>query len=204
MVRIATYSHDGAFMKSRAFAHDPTVTPATPSDGHMVMSLMPLHQLVRDSSRVLLVNGEDDEQRLTPPEAGQAFFAEVQSAMLVPVILEQQVLAVISIAEARPWDQHRFCHLDLLFVRSLAAVLALAIRFGLGGKATGTETNRAAWLPEASSQLRGRIKSSLSGILGSVEMIKSRHQTTDPAVEKYLSIIDKSAQRINDCFADHS
>jgi len=206
VVRVSTCSHDDAFMKSRAVTHDPSVKPATPGDGHLVMSLMPLHRRVRDSGRVLITNQEDDHQRITPPEAGQAFSAEVQSAVLVPVMLEQRVLAVIGVADARPWAQHRYRRLDVLFIRLLAAMLALAIRNGLGRRTVGaiSDSDRAASPTPEPSQLRGRIKSSLSGIMGSVEMIKSRGRADDPALEKYLSIIDKSAKRINDCFAEHT
>ncbi|MCK4462676.1 MAG: GAF domain-containing protein, partial [candidate division Zixibacteria bacterium] len=204
MVRIATFDHDDAFLSSRAVAHDPSTAPPTPGDGHMVMSLMPLHRRVRDSGRILMVDGADAEHHLTPAEAGQAFFPEVQSAMLVPVMLGQQVLAVIGIADSHQGGRRSYRRLDILLVRSTAAILALAIQASLGRKLTGSIVeNRGLDSPTMrTSQLRGRIRSSLSGILGSVEMIKSQHKPSGPALEKYLSIIDKSAQRINDCITE--
>jgi signal transduction histidine kinase len=193
-------------MSSRAIAHDPSTAPSTPGDGHMVMSLMPLHHMTRDSGRILMVNQSDAEHHMTPAEAGQAFFPEVQSAMLVPVMLGQQVLAVIGIADSRHEDRRSFRRPDVLLARSISAILALAIQAGLGRKVTGsTVENRGFASPTIkASQLRGRVRSSLSGILGSVEMIKSQHKSSDPALEKYLSIIDKSAQRINDCFTEQA
>ena len=206
MVRIATFDHDDAFMSSRAIAHDPSAAPSTPSNGHMVMSLMPLHQLARDSGRILMVDQSDAERQMTPAEAGQAFCSEVQSAMLVPVMLGQQVLAVIGIADSCHGHRRSFRRLDVLLAGSISAILALAIQAGLGRKVTGSIVENRGFVSPTMrvSQLRGRIRSSLSGILGSVEMIKSKHKSSDPAFEKYLSIIDKSAQRINDCFTEQA
>jgi hypothetical protein len=38
--------------------------------------------------------------------------------------------------------------------------------------------------------------------MGSVEMLKSRRSSIDPDLEKYLAIIDRSAQKINEYFVD--
>jgi len=206
IVRVATYSHDEAFMRSRALSHDPDVKPATPENGHLVMALTPLHRRVRDKGQVVMVTPTESGPGLAPSEASQAFVAEVESALLVPVVLGRQVLAVIGVADARP-QRRKYNRLEVQFVRSLAGMLALAIRTELGQKSPGKSgfADRPALLKEEPAQWRSRIKSSLGGIMGSLEMIKSRPGASeDPSLEKYLAIIDKSAQRINDCFVDQT
>jgi hypothetical protein len=83
--------------------------------------------------------------------------------------------------------------------------LSLAIQLALGKKMKAPSrleegSIRPATLPDP--VLKGRIRSSLSSILGSVEMIKSHNPNTDASLDRYLSIIDRSAQRINDYFAE--
>ena len=198
MVRIATYNHDGVFLRSRAFAHDKTVRPTAPQDGHMIMSLMPLHRQVRDRGQILLIGAEED-QSFMAAESSQAFFGEVQSAMLVPITVGNQVLAVIGVAKAHRSDLHRHRRIDILLARSIAGALSLAIQAELNrGPARKRDENDQPKTSLPASRLRGQVNSSLSGILGSLEMIKAQQKPSDPELDKYLSIIDKSAHRIHE------
>lgn len=198
MVRIATYNHDGVFLRSRAVAHEKKVCPTTPPEGHMVMSLMPLHRQVRDQGKILLI-GSDQAQTFTDAEESQAFFGEVQSALLVPITVGNQVLAVIGVGSADKEVRCGYRRADILLTRSIAGALSLAIRAELNRGATRPrdESDRLR-TSSSTSRLRGQVKSSLSGILGSLEMIKAQHESSGPQLDKYLSIIDKSAHRIHE------
>ncbi|MDH4035493.1 MAG: GAF domain-containing protein, partial [candidate division Zixibacteria bacterium] len=198
MVRVSTYNHDSVFLRSRAVAHDSRVEPTTPPDGHMVMSLMPLHRQVRDTGQVMLI-GPDEDQALTAAEASQAFSGEAQGAMLVPIVVGHQVLAVIAVANAPGSDMFRHRRSDILLTRSVAGALGLAIHAGLSRSAAHVrDEDGSAKTKPPSSRLRWQVNSSLSGILGSLEMIKAQHKPGDPELDKYLSIIDKSAHRIHE------
>lgn len=198
MVRIATFNHDGVFLRSRAFAHEKKVYPTIPHDGHMVMSLMPLHRQVRDRGQVLLIE-PGQNQTLIAAEANQAFFSEAQRVMLIPIIVGHQVLAVISVANAHRSDRCRYLRADILLTRSIAGALSLAIRTELNrGALRNRGENDQVNIPPPTSRLRGQVNSSLSGILGSLEMIKAQQKPSDPELDKYLSIIDKSAHRIHE------
>lgn len=199
MVRIATYNHDGVFLRSRAFAHEKKVRPTTPHDGHMVMSLMPMHRQVRDRGQVLLIEPEQN-QTLIAAEANQAFFSEAQRAMLIPITVGHQVLAVISVANAHRSESCRHGRADILLTRSIAGALSLAIRAELNRSASRSQSeNDQVKTSLPTSQLRWQVNSSLSGILGSLEMIKAQQKPSDPELDKYLSIIDKSAHRMHEC-----
>jgi hypothetical protein len=164
----------------------------------MVLSLMPLHRQIRDQGKVLLI-GTDQNQTIEVAEASQAFFGEVQRAMLIPITVGRQVLAVISVAYAHWSDVSKNHRIDMLLTKSIAGALSLAIQAELnrGSKRTKDERDQIkVSLP--TSQLRGQVNSSLSGILGSLEMIKAQQKSNDPGIDKYLSIIDKSAHRIHE------
>lgn len=204
MVRIATYNHDGVFLRSRAFAHDDRVRPTTPHDGHMVLSLMPLHQQVRDRRQVLLI-GPDLSLSLEAAEASQAFFGETPNAMLVPITVGPQVLAVISIANAHRSSQFKLHRTDILLARSIAGALSLAIQAELNrGVTRKRDQQDKITSPGPASRLRRQVNSSLSGIMGSLEMIKAQQKPSGRELDKYLSIIDKSAQRIHECVTEPS
>jgi hypothetical protein len=207
MVRVSTYEYDGAFLKSRALASMRPIEGLTPVDGHMILSLMPYHTLVRESGRLMMINQEQKrtERKITEAEAKQICHPDIQSALLVPITVGRETLAVISLAELRRWSRYRYNQSDVLFASSVAAGLSLAIQLALGKR-----TKVPSRLEESSIEpatfpdpvLKGRIKSSLSSILGSVEMIKSHNPNADAGLERYLSIIDRSAQRINDYCAE--
>ncbi len=197
IVRIATYSPDNAFLRSRALVSKPSQKPSTPPDGHMILSLMPLHRQLRDTGKIVLA-GLNQPEQLSGAEASQVFTESSLDALLVPVPVGRRVLAVVSIAGMQTQGgSHRSA--DIMFARVVANAVGLAIQNGLSRNAVKSTLSRADRTRMAtSSRLRGQVNSSLSGILGSLEMIKSRHQPGDAKLDKYLAIIDKSAHRIQD------
>jgi len=205
VVRISTYDYSGAFLKSRALSSLRSIEKVTPADGDMVLSLMPYHTLVRDTGRLMLINQQDTDRKIPVAEAKQVASSDLKSALLIPVKVEKQVLAVISLAEMRSWDRYRYTEADILFASSIATALSLAVQVMIRGQTrVGSKLakERLSNGPLQDHEVRSRIKSSLSGILGSVEMIKFRTPTSDEDLDKYLSIIDRSAKRINTFFAN--
>lgn len=205
MVRISTYEYDGSFLKSRALASMRPIEGLTPVDGHMILSLMPYHTLVRETGRLMMINQEQTDKKITEAEARQVCRSDLQSALLVPVTIGQETLVVISLTELRRWSRYQYNQSDVLFASSVASGLSLAIQLALDEKTKApSRLDESSIKPVTFSDpmLKGRIKSSLSSILGSVEMIKSHNPNTDASLERYLSIIDRSAQRINDYFVE--
>ncbi len=207
VVRISTYDHDGSFLRSRALSLLRPIEGITPANGHMILSLMPYHTLVRDSGQPMLINQQDSDKKISEAEAKQMAGSDLKSALLVPIKVGQEVPAVISLAELRGLDRYRYTQADIQFADSVASALSLAIQMNLSRKTKLSVKSSRDWFAAASihdADVRSRIKSSLSGILGSVEMIKSHAPETDTSLERYLSIIDRSAQRISAYFTEES
>ncbi len=200
VVRISTYEYDGAFLKSRALVCLRPIEGLTPTDGHMILSLMPYHTLVRETGRLMMINQEHTDKKMAEAEAGQVFSADLKSALLIPITVGRQVLAVVSLAEMRRWTRYQYSPADVLFAGSVASGLSLAIQLALGKRSKTRprlERNIAGSTVLHDPMLKSRIKSSLSSIMGSVEMIKSHKPDTITGLDRYLSIIDRSAQKIN-------
>ncbi|HWR83287.1 MAG TPA: hypothetical protein VN285_08290 [Candidatus Deferrimicrobium sp.] len=203
MARVSTYEYNGAFLKSRALACQRPIEGITPSDGHMILSQMPFHTLVRESGRLMLINQELTERKISESEAQQICRPDLKSALLVPVMVGRQALAVISLIELRGWERFRYSQADILFTGIVAAGLSLAIQIALSQKPIDrlTRSEREAGISIVRDpEMRGRIRSSVSSILGSVEMIKSHKPDPELDLDKYLGIIDRSANRINEYF----
>ncbi|MFH1687215.1 MAG: GAF domain-containing protein [bacterium] len=128
VIRIATFSRERSFLTSRALLAQDEASPATPAGGHMILSLMPYHCLVRDHGRLMLVNQDDTDKPISEAEALQAWCSDLKSALIVPVTVNGQVIAVLSLADRRPWEEFRFDHADIAAARMVASLLSISIR----------------------------------------------------------------------------
>ena len=205
MVRISTFDPQGTFLNSRSLVLQQPLEKTTPVDGHMVLSLMPYHCLVRDTARLMMINQENSDSKVGEAEAAQCFCEELKSALLVPVKAGETVLGVISLADIRSWERYHYQQAHVLLVSAVASVLArvlalptpaVRLKRDIGAGLQSLEGAR--YLPP---EARSRINSSLSGILGSVEMMRAQ-PASDMAVSRYLAIIDKSARNIGECFTE--
>ncbi|MEW6412957.1 MAG: GAF domain-containing protein [Candidatus Zixiibacteriota bacterium] len=202
VVRVSTVDADGAFLNSRALESNGKIGSVTPAGGSMILSLMPYHQLVLDTGRPMMINQEQTDRKMTQPESTQVFGIDLKSALIVPVKVNSSNVAVISLADSRNWSDYQFTQADIQFVTSIAVVLEMAIHIARTRKPARSTLKIVRsksvdpGIPEP--EARNRIRSSLTGILGSVELLKTNPTPTEESIERCLSIIDKSARRINE------
>jgi transcriptional regulator with GAF, ATPase, and Fis domain len=205
VVRISTYENGGTFLKSRALSVLRPIEGIAPADGHMILSLMPNHEQVRDTGQLMLINPQTTDREIAEAEATQIATRDLKSALLIPVKVDEEVVAVISLAETRSWNRYPYSEIDILFASSIAKALSLTIQTAIRDRANTRvrPSHRRLFAKQVNdSEVRSHIKSSLAGILGSVELIKSRQTSPDQDFDRYLSIIDRSAQKISDYFTE--
>ena len=205
IVRLSTYDSDGVFLQSRALSELQAPTAGTPSDGFQVLSLMPYHRLVYDSGRMFMIDQKHSESRISEAEAGQAFSAELKTALLMPVMVKEKVVAIISLGELRRGDRFGFSGQDIQLVTAMASAVSLAISMSLKTEPADTVSKSSDSLSStdgSSNAIRSHVRSSLTGIMGSVEMMRSNVESGRPEeLDRYLSIIDRSAQKIGEYMA---
>jgi len=131
IVRVAMFENDSSSLHSLAVSARASVKVETPDNGHMTLSLMPYHVLVRDTGRMMLINQEDTDRKMSVAEMSQSLCPELKSALLVPIKAGEEVVGIISLAERRSWDRFQFNHSDITFVVSIATALALAFKLDL-------------------------------------------------------------------------
>jgi hypothetical protein len=131
VVRISTYEADGQHLRSRGLAVSRACALTGEVDAVMDLDSTPYHRLVRDTRRLMLINQQDTRRRIEATEARLIGTEELRSALLVPVVVNDMVLAVISIADLREWSKDRWDHGSIQFANTVAHVLSLAVRMSL-------------------------------------------------------------------------
>jgi nitrogen-specific signal transduction histidine kinase len=119
--------------------------------------------------------------------------------MLVPIFLDDVVQGVISVGEARNWNRRAFGATDLIFAKDVAAKCSLALllrKMHIDVERGRRQLNRMStgqgmpW-----GNIRSRIKSPLTSIIGAVELLKANGPADDFS-NKYHDLILRSADRI--------
>ncbi|MEP0826951.1 MAG: GAF domain-containing protein [bacterium] len=168
-------------------------------NGEVALSqeLIPWHCLVIRENRPLLINQQDGESRLDTAEAEGLAFGEVQSAIIMPIAVNGLVYGIITMAEMRNWNRSPLDATALTFARAAAAVMAQGIK--------ATQLSRALLLPE-NERLQGapptgkdfyqELKTPLSRIQGSIDLLKIRGFAEAEDSQKILEAMENSTNRL--------
>ena len=163
------------------------------------LSLLPWHRTALDAGKLMLINQADPESRMPPQESTSALVPNLKSAMLVPIMLNDKVRGIISIGESRNWNRRAFGASDLVFAKDLAAKCSVALRMKqleVDADHSRDELNRMAIsYSDAAPELRIRMKSPLTSIIGAVELLRLKSPGDDFS-SRYYELILKSADRI--------
>jgi transcriptional regulator with GAF, ATPase, and Fis domain len=164
------------------------------------LSLLPWHRMTLDAKKLMLINQDDPESQMQDQEASSALIPGIKSAMLVPIMLGEDVKGIISIGEARNWKRRSFGATDLIFAKDVAAKCSTALR--MKQMAIDVENSRdemsrmlLSATGEGNGQWRNRIKSPLTSIIGAVELLQTKGKR-DEFSTHYHDLILKSANRI--------
>jgi transcriptional regulator with GAF, ATPase, and Fis domain len=171
------------------------------------LSLLPWHRMALDAKKLMLINQDDPESRMQPQESASTLLPEVKSAILVPIMVKDKVKGVISIGEARNWKRRAFGAADLIFAKDLAAKCSVALRLRqLESDAGQTPDQSAPGIFPANdrwSEVRMRLNSPLTSIIGAVELLKAKG-TEDAFATRYHNLILRSADRIKTLAEEYS
>lgn len=124
LVRISFIDDTGSFLASRALVSTVPMTGMVPANGQMILSLMPLHEQVLNTGQVVLVDETTVETAMPGIERQQAFTEGIRSAFLVPAMVRDGAIGVISVAGLKdeptitPGKQSR------IFIQAIAGQLA--------------------------------------------------------------------------------
>ncbi len=170
---------------------------------------LPWHRLTLEAKRPMLVNQDDPESLMSEKEAELILDERINSALLVPLIINGEAVGVISLGEMRNWDRQPFTQEETAFVKHMANQVSLALKKGLllrsnermREKLTEFEEKRdkvqaGTRLYPSCPDLSYEVSNPLTSILGSAELLRLKECNISPENFKYIRNIEKGADRI--------
>lgn len=197
-VRIISADQSPTFFKTVGAANAKDVQPVT-EELTVLRSHLRVHEEVIASGKAVWLDALRSDITLSAGETQAVLTSPLGAVAIVPIPSERGVIGTVSIASGAGHGRLRYNREERQFVTLVAQLMGMVLSLDRqshsGGVWTITRTS--------DRQLRSRMKSSLSGIIGSLELIR-KDETSDSQVEHYLGIIDSSARRINDYLTNGS
>ena len=161
--------------------------------------LTPWHNMVVREGRLLLINQNYPETSFDEIEAQKLVFEGVNSALIVPIVVNGVTHGLITLGEMRNWDRFAYDSIVILFCKQIAARMASFIKLynisRLLSKPQKVDRDR---LQEndIDRHLLREIKSPLTRLRGSIDLLKTRGIGSGGDSDQMLSAIEKSADHI--------
>ena len=167
--------------------------------------LTPWHNIVMNEARLLLINQDDPESRMSRSEMESAVFPGMRSALIVPVVVNGFVFGFITLGEMRGWDRYVYDAAAINFCKSIASKIAETFRteklMRLIVRAPRAEDIKSAE-KDRLSELRRRIKLPVTNLRGSLDLLKLSGIKYDDKSKKVLSGLEESAEQLTSLLND--
>jgi len=137
-----------------------------------------------EAGRSVVFRQDDPERSFEAGEAQLLFGAVPHSILMVPVMHERRCMALLAVGEMREARRHTYTVSDRRFADSFSRLASAGQRF----------ENKFDHL-DSLGDLNLSFASPLTGIMGSVEILRQKIEGTGPHL-KYLDVIEKNASRI--------
>ena len=178
---------------------------------------LPWHRLVLSAKRPMLINQEDPESYMSKDEAGLIMDKKIKSGILVPLLLDDLAVGILSIGEMRSWDREPLTEAEIGHMKHRANQVSIALKKGLLCRVNARlkEKLRKIDMPKGRSlyhtidqgpffDLSYKINNSLTAIRGSAELIRYSMSNLNPGSLKYLKTIENGVDRIHSCLEEFS
>jgi K+-sensing histidine kinase KdpD len=206
IIRISTIDPEQKFISSRALRNQCISKSKVPDNGHILLSMLAWHKVAAISGNTVLVKYGDAPGKMSEVEAAQVFAAGINQAAIIPIKFGDKVYGLISVADTWSLSDPTLTAENIQFVETLAAVLAVAVdanyrtsealvEFAATAKSAIVDSSRF-------KSMRTQLRSSLTGILGSLEMLRTAEPARDPKKNRFMEIIDKSAHKLEEMLKD--
>jgi transcriptional regulator with GAF, ATPase, and Fis domain len=181
------------------------------------LDYLPWHRLTLEAKRPMLINQDDPESLMSRKEAQLIFDEKMNSALLVPLILDDKAVGVISVGEMRNWERQPLSEEEVSFVKHKANQICVALKKGLLHRSNQQlkerlksmeshkegdyhQTQAHLWLSDLSYQ----INNPLTSIRGSAELLRLSEPNLSADSLRYIRNIEKGVDRIHQCLEEFS
>jgi nitrogen-specific signal transduction histidine kinase len=165
----------------------------------------------------MLINQEDPESYISKDEAGLIMDKRIKSGVLIPLLLQDMAVGVISIGEMRNWTREPLTHAEIDHMKHRANQACIALKKGLLSRVNArlkeelkkndiAERITPAQVVDQSPffDLSYKINNSLTAIRGSAELLRFSLSNLNQGSLKYLKNIVNGVDRIHSCLEEFS
>lgn len=202
IIRMSTVDESGRFMSSQYLTNDSKSQCRTNEHAHLILSMLHWHNTAFANGRTVIVDCTNGNQGMENIESMQVFAPGVKRAAIVPIQNSLRVIGLISLADDKVMSVSELTEANCSFVEAVAAMAALSIEMISNKKNALAEFSLSAKDEIIDSghrrNVRGLLRSSLSGIIGSLEMVRNKVSNERAVRERFLDIIDKSARKMSE------
>jgi GAF domain-containing protein len=181
------------------------------NEERFVLNSLPWHRLVLEAKRPMLINQDDPESLMAKEEAKIIMDEKLCSALLVPLIINDKAVGIVSVGEMRNWNRQPLTPEEMDFVNHKANQISLALKKGIlrrsnerlreelkdyqRRKRTAEDKRKEqSWLADLSYQ----ISNPLTIIRGAAELLKLTETDLGPDSLRYIRNIENGVDRIQE------
>src|SRR5574341_214221 len=166
------------------------------------LSNLPWHRLALESRRPQLIKQDDPESVMSLEEAKLALSEKIESALLIPILMEDQPIGIMSLGEDRNWSRRPLKKDEMVLASNLAFQTSQALRGAwLDYKLEQLKAKKAldpeGWAKEI-LDLKYDINNPLTSIFGASELLQIKEKELSPESMHYLKVIERNAHRIHE------
>ncbi len=166
------------------------------------LSDLPWHRLALESKRPQLIKQDDPESVMSSQEAKLALSEKIESALLIPILMEDQPIGIMSLGELRNWSRRPLKKDEMVVASNLAFQTSQALRGAwLDYKLEQLKAKKAldpeGWAKEI-LDLKYDINNPLTSIFGASELLQIKEKELSPESLHYVRVIERNARRIQE------
>jgi len=198
MVRLTTFSRADHSLITRA------VKTIRPFDNINIerqpisRQTMRWHQMVMEENRPLLINQSDSESSMDSMEAKALVFDKMQSALIVPIIVNGLTYGLITLGEMRGWERFSYQPPAIVFCSEIAAKVATGIKLLMFSKAiiNDSKNMQDSEIDFTDKNMMQVMKSQVSTIRGSLDLLKLKGTDQNERTDRIIANMEKSTNRM--------
>ncbi len=154
---------------------------------------------------MLLINQNDTESRMEKSEVNSLVFPGVQSALIVPIVVNGRTFGMITLGEMRAWERTSYNSTAISFCKTIAAKIADSIKLQqLTRMMTSTgNTNDILRSNKSDNNLQRRLKAPMTKLQGSLEILRIKGTNMDGDANRILSKMEESSNDIVNLLNDY-
>ncbi len=205
MVRITVLDDFRIKLKTAAIKTIRPMADLNTNDSMISRELTYWHQIVAEEGRLLLINQNDGDSRMGKSEIESLVFTGVQSALIVPIVVNGRTFGMITLGEMRAWERTSYDSPAISFCKTIAAKIADTIKLLqlsrlMVSKRDIKDVNGNS---KSDKSLLNRLKVPMTNLQGSLEILKIKGSQMDGDTNRILSQMEESSNDIVNLLNDY-